>query len=182
MNIQVLVFHPSIKQSRVNRNLANALSDADNIDVSYMYDLYPDYKIDVQAEQDKLSKADRIVLQFPMYWYSSPSLLKKWLDDVLTHGWAYGSTGDTLKGKELIIAISPGAGAENYRRDGGFGYTVTDFLRPFQATSNLISTKFMKPFITVGAASISDEKLAEQAQDYLKYLTQDNLQELGQFE
>ncbi|WP_396125955.1 NAD(P)H-dependent oxidoreductase [Brevibacillus laterosporus] len=25
----------------------------------------------------------------PFYWYSSPPLLKKWLDDIFTHGWAY---------------------------------------------------------------------------------------------
>jgi len=48
-----------------------------------------------------LLEHDRIVLQFPMYWYSMPPLLKKWLDDVLTYNFAYGSKGDKLKGKDL---------------------------------------------------------------------------------
>ena len=57
-----------------------------------MYDLYPDFKIDVAEEQKHLAAADRIILQFPFYWYSTPALLKQWQDDVLTYGWAFGST------------------------------------------------------------------------------------------
>ncbi|KRM67559.1 NAD(P)H oxidoreductase [Apilactobacillus ozensis DSM 23829 = JCM 17196] len=147
-----------------------------------MYDLYPDFNIDIETEQKKLLNADRIVLQFPMYWYSSPSLLKKWLDDVLTHGWAYGSKGNALKGKEILIAVSPGAKDEYYRRESGFGYTVNDFLRPFQATSNLIGAKFLKPFVTTGASSINDEKLSEQSKVYLKYINNENISLLGHFE
>ena len=43
----------------------------------YLDRLYPDYKIDVAAEQKKLVAADVIVLQFPIFWYSMPSLLAK---------------------------------------------------------------------------------------------------------
>ena len=55
-----------------------------------------------------LEAADRVVLQFPMYWYSTPALLKQWQDDVLLYGWAYGSTGTALHGKELLLAVSVG--------------------------------------------------------------------------
>lgn len=84
-----------------------------------------------------------------MYWYSSPALLKQWEDDVLEYGWAYGSKGDALHGKELVIAVSPGE--DNYDWDKFAKYHVTELLRPFQATSRLIGTKFVKPFITVGS-------------------------------
>ena len=90
MKTTVLVVHPNIKQSRVNSALAKGAQSVADVEVRYLYDLYPDGKIDAAAEQAVLEKADRIVLQFPMYWYSSPALLKQWLDDVLAYGWAYG--------------------------------------------------------------------------------------------
>ena len=81
-----------------------------------------------------------------MYWYSTPPLLKQWEDDVLTHGWAYGSTGTALHGKELGIAVSPGAPASSYERAGEARYTVHELMRPLQATSALIGTRFLTPW------------------------------------
>lgn len=180
MQTTVLVFHPYLKQgSRVNLALAQAAKNA-NIMVRDMYSLYPNRAIDVQAEQKILADADRIILQFPMFWYSSPSLLKQWEDQVLEHGWAYGSHGDALHGKELVIAVSPGAVRSKYDSNG-FKYTVTDLLRPFQATSNLIGTKYIKPFITYGASSLSDNDIQQRATEYAKYLTADHLEVLGDY-
>lgn len=178
MKTVVLVFHPNYQTSKVNRTLANGLSS--DITVRNMYDLYPDFKIDVATEHQVLEAADRIVLQFPMYWYSSPALLKQWEDTVLEYGWAYGSNGDALHGKELVIAVSPGV--DSYGHDGDVKYSVHELLRPFQATSRLISTKFIKPFITLGASSISDEALQTQTKKYNEYLHKDQLPILGDFE
>ena len=182
MNTTVLVFHPHFDRSRVNRALADAAEGVPGVQVRRMYELYPDLRIDVAAEQAVLAAADRIVLQFPMYWYSTPPLLKQWEDDVLTHGWAYGSTGTALRGKELLLAVSPGAPADKYRRDGEYRYRVTDLLRPFQATSNLIGTRFVTPFVTAGAMSIGDAELAARAEDYAAYLTATVLPALGDHE
>ncbi|MBB1078494.1 NAD(P)H-dependent oxidoreductase [Limosilactobacillus sp. STM2_1] len=178
MTTTVLLFHPHLDQSRVNKALAGALDD--DIEVRDMYKLYPDFKIDVATEQKVLTDSDRIVIQFPMYWYSSPALLKQWEDDVYEHGWAYGSDGDKLHGKELIIAVSPGA--NNYGRQGFAQYTIHELLRPFQATSRLIGTKFIKPFITIGASSITDDALQQRATEYNEYLHQDSLPILNDFE
>lgn len=178
MKTVVLVFHPDLNTSRVNRALAAGLPA--EIEVRDMYRLYSDFKINVAQEQAVLVNADRIVLQFPMYWYSSPALLKQWEDDVLEYGWAYGSKGDALHGKELVIAVSPGA--DNYDRDKFAKYHVTELLRPFQATSRLIGTKFVKPFITVGASTMGTEQLEQQVQAYATYLTQAALPVLGDFE
>ena len=99
MQTLVTVVHPRFRSSRVNAALAAAAERTRDVTVRYLYDLYPDGRIDVVAEQAALTAVDRIVLQFPMYWYSSPALLKQWQDDVLTYGWAYGSTGRALAGK-----------------------------------------------------------------------------------
>lgn len=106
MKTTVFLFHPNFANSRVNKALAAGLPG--DIEVRNMYALYPDFQIDVAKEQAVMEESDRIVLQTPMYWYSGTPLLKKWEDDVLTYGWAYGSDGNALHGKELLVAITPG--------------------------------------------------------------------------
>ena len=173
MKTLVLVFHPNMAASRVNRALAErAESLGDDVVVRRMYDLYPGFRIDIAA--------DRIVLQFPMYWFSSPPLLKKWEDDVLTYGWAYGSTGNALAGKELLVACSPGS--SKYGRESDYIYTVHEFLRPFQASANLCSLTYLKPFLTIGAMAISDEDLAKRVEDYETTLKANSLPTLSDFD
>ena len=171
MRTEVLVFHPNLAGSRVNAALARAARTAHDVRVRDMYILYPESHVDVATEHEVLAAADRIVLQFPMYWYSSPALLKQYLDDVLTYGWAYGSNGTALRGKDLLIAVSPGADAGKYTHEAEVGFTVDELLRPFHATSNLIHTNYLAPFITAGAMSISTQALATQCERYIHALT-----------
>ena len=167
MQTLVTVVHPRCRSSRVNAALAAAAERTRDVTVRYLYDLYPEGRIDVAAEQAALTAVDRIVLQFPMYWYSSPALLKQWQDDVLTHGWAYGSTGRALAGKELLVAVS--TGADSYGR--GDSYSVNELLLPFQAPADLCHLTYLEPFATTGALSIPDEALAARAREYATVLT-----------
>lgn len=45
---------------------------------------------DIRAEQDKLRDAELVVLQFPLWWYGVPAILKGWFDRVLVNGFAFG--------------------------------------------------------------------------------------------
>ena len=90
--------------------------------------------------------------------------------------------GDALHGKEMVVAVSPGAPGAAYRRDGAAKYEVTELLRPFQATSNLIGTTFAKPFVTAGAVSMSAAELDARAAAYAAYITSDSLEPLGDYE
>ena len=171
MKTLVLVFHPDMSDSRINRPLAaRAEALGDDVTVRYMYKIYPDQKVDVDAEQAILEAADRIVLQFPMYWYSTPALLKQWLDDVLLYGWAYGSTGKALAGKELLVAVSTGGPGEAYSHESSYGYTLTELLRPLQATANMVQMTYLAPFTTTGILTITDEALAQRVEDYAAVL------------
>ncbi|MDO5009019.1 MAG: NAD(P)H-dependent oxidoreductase [Lactobacillus johnsonii] len=178
MKTVVNLFHPEFADSKVNKALANEVKG--DFTVRQMYDLYPDFKIDVAQEQKVLTDADRVVLQFPIRWYSTPALLKQWEDDVFTYGWAYGCNGNALHGKQLLIAIT--VGANNYGRDDFVKYTVDELLRPLQATSRLIGMDYLKPFIVMGASSIDDAGLQKEADRYLEYLQNDELPILGDFE
>lgn len=180
MKTVVLLFHPHMDESKINQALAAAAAKEDNVTVRDMYDLYPDFKIDVAKEQEVLAGADRVVFQFPTYWYSTPALMKEWEDDVLTHGWAYGSKGTALKGKEFVVATSVGADAENYSRGGDDNYRLAEFYRNLQDTAKLINMKYTRPFFTFDAEHITDQVLADQAKRYAAYISQDSpLKALG---
>jgi putative NADPH-quinone reductase len=169
MKTLVLVFHPDLTASRANRRLTEEMEKQANVTVHRVYEAYLEEEIDVTAEQRLLEEHDRIVLQFPFYWYSTPPLLKKWEDAVLTYGWAYGRNGDKLHGKELLIAVTTGGAKESYSPDGNNKYTVPELLRPLQATSNLIGTRYLTPYVLYGVFQLSDEELKQNAKDYVSY-------------
>nr|WP_205395788.1 NAD(P)H-dependent oxidoreductase [Streptococcus lutetiensis] len=171
MKTTVFVFHPELENgSRINANLAKAASEA-GFEVRNVYHMYPDFKIDVAAEQAALKESDRIVLQFPIYWYQTPALLKQWFDAVLEYGWAYGSTGNALRGKEVLLVASFGAGAEDYQLNGRFHTTAEEVLKPIATIQYHTGLLFLEPFVTMGALNLSDEDLSQQVQKYLEVLS-----------
>jgi len=102
-----------------------------------LYETYPDFLLDVPAEQARLNAHEVIVLQFPLYWYSCPALLKEWIDLVWQHGYAYGHEGRALQGKTLACACSTGGRDSAYGPFGSNQFTIDEFLRPFEATAHL---------------------------------------------
>lgn len=168
MTTRIFLFHPHMDQSRVNKALATAAQNA-GIEVRDIYALYPDFKIDVEQERQVLADTDRIVFQFPFYWYSSPALMKQYEDDVFTGDWAYNG-GNAIKNHEWLLAISTGSPKSAYQRDGRHFYLGPELLRPYQATNHLIQTKFCVPFISYKESYQTDEDLQRRAQAYVEYL------------
>ncbi|AMQ72976.1 MULTISPECIES: NAD(P)H-dependent oxidoreductase [Bacillus amyloliquefaciens group] len=171
MKTLVIVIHPKLETSVVNKTWMNRLKQEKDITVHDLYGEYPNFIIDVEKEQQLLLDHERIVFQFPMYWYSSPALLKQWEDDVLTHGWAYGTGGTKLDGKELLLAISLGAQESDYQAGGEYNITISELIRPFQVTANYIGMRFLPAFTQYGTLHLSKEDVknsAEKLVDYLK--------------
>lgn len=170
MTTRIFAFHPHLTDgSRTNAALAQAAKAA-TIEVRDMYHLYPNFDIDVKAEQAILEDTDRIVLQFPMYWYNAPALMKEWLDRVLEYGWAYGSTGNALQGKEIILAVSQGAQADDYTSDGRFHVTTEELLKPFVTIQYHTGLKFLESFVVSGMMAPSDAELEKASQAYVDYI------------
>lgn len=125
----VIVGHPYWGASLANKAIVDVLQDeCHDIVVSNLYELYGDGKIDVAAEQQKLLAADNIVLQFPIMWYSCPSNMHKWMEEVLSFGWAYGAGGDKLKGKRLICSFTSASSADMYSKYGAQGMTIDELM------------------------------------------------------
>lgn len=148
---QVLVIsgHPDLSASYTNTVIINELKNQiDDIEVRRLDSLYPDYQIDIQAEQQALVKADVVILQFPFYWYSVPALMKKWIDDVFAFNFAFGPEGDKLKGKELILSFTIGGPAESYDPLSYNHFTIEEMLRPLQQLAYLANMNYSKPIYT----------------------------------
>ncbi|MFT9847772.1 NAD(P)H-dependent oxidoreductase [Aneurinibacillus sp. REN35] len=170
MKTLVIVAHPHLQKSKVNARWVKAVKENIDITVHDLYEEYPQEVIDIHKEQQQLTQHERIVFQFPFYWYSSPPLLKKWIDTVFTAGWAYGSGGNKLHGKELVLAISTGSPEEKYQAGGLNQYTVSELTRPFQATSSLVGMTFLPMFIFHNAFSATDTDIEESAKNYVRHI------------
>jgi glutathione-regulated potassium-efflux system ancillary protein KefG len=154
--ILILFAHPALEKSRVNRRLLRAVQGLDAVYIHDLYETYPDFQIDIKAEQDLLLAHDIIVFQHPFYWYSSPALLKEWQDLVLEHGFAYGQTGVALQGKKVLTAITTGGGEKAYCRAGYNRFTIRELLAPFEQTANLCGMEYLPPFVIHGTHSLSE--------------------------
>lgn len=108
----------SVANKTIMEQVENALPGSRSV---YLDRLYPDFRIDVKAEQENLLWADIIVLQFPVYWFSMPSLMHRWMEETFLHGFSHGSTGDKLRGKKLVISYTTGAPAEALNWEEFFG-------------------------------------------------------------
>ena len=89
--IQVILAHPQLEHSRVGSALAaaaQALSGDARLQLAVrdIYALYPDYLIDVAAEQAALADVQLLVWLHPVHWYGMTPLLKLWADEVLSFG------------------------------------------------------------------------------------------------
>ncbi|MEM1157965.1 MAG: NAD(P)H-dependent oxidoreductase [Verrucomicrobiota bacterium] len=168
MKALIIAAHPDLESSRINRTLLDRVQNQPDITVHSLYSAYPDWKIDVKREQGLLLAHDRIVFQFPLYWYSTPPLLKKWQDDVLEYGWAFAEGGDNLKGKQFMLATSIGVHPDCYRAGAIGEFTLSEILRPLQATAVFCQMTYLPAFITGG--ELDDAQLATRADEYLATL------------
>ena len=149
--IYVLAAHPNWRESRVNRRLAEAARREPRVALCDLYARYPDYDIDVAAEQTAAQAADLLVLQHPIQWYSMPALMKLWLDEVLTFGWAYGRAGNALRGKDLWLVATTGGPETAYHPTGYNRYFFEAFLPPYEQTATLCGMRFVPPLVLHGA-------------------------------
>jgi glutathione-regulated potassium-efflux system ancillary protein KefF len=165
--ILVLAAHPHLEHSRINVQMmrsAAASALADRVQVRDLYALYPDYLIDVAAEQQALAAAQLVVWLQPLHWYGMTPLLKLWVDEVFAFGWAYGPGGSALAGKDLWLVTSTGGGEDSYRPQGTNRHFFDAFLPPYEQTAALVGMRFLPPLLLHGAHRIGEQELAAHAQ------------------
>ncbi len=172
---RVIVYyaHPGHRHSVANRAMQAALDGIDGLTRVDLYSEYPRHDINIQQEQQRLLEHDTVVFQFPMLWYSTPSIIKEWQDLVLEYGFAYGRDGTKLAGKSLLLCITTGAEKSDYSPEGRHGTSIRSLLLPFEKTALLCHMQFLSPMVLYGALGLRDEgqqALLDQHADAYKQL------------
>jgi len=164
--------HPGQRFSRANAAMTKAARSLGEITFVDLYADYPRHDIDVEREQFRLLHHDVILFQFPLYWYSTPSLLKEWQDLVLQHGFAYGHDGDKLTGKTLMLAITAGGSDDAYASNGYQHYPIRAFLTPLEQTARLCGMAFPAPYVLYHALKAdAAREIEDHANSYARLLT-----------
>ena len=160
--VLLVLCHPNYKESFANKIIVEKLKTLiPNIEIDNLHELYPDEKIDVKAEQEKLLRNDVVIFQFPMYWHNRPHFLSRWFEDVYEHGFAYGSKGHKLKDKKVIVSMTLGNTEKFFTGE----ISLDNLISPFKASCAYTEQKFVGyvftdriPFLTKASPEEIKEK------------------------
>lgn len=167
MTTVLLLAHPDFAASRANRALLAGLDDLPGLEVADLHALYPDGRIDYAAERDRLLRAGRLVLQFPLFWYSTPPLLKQWQDTVLTPlFYREPQTAAQTAGLPLLAATTTGGPSASYQPGGPAGLTIDDLFAPLRATARRCGWLWQAPFALHDVRNLDDPALSRAGADF----------------
>lgn len=173
MNRRILVLfaHPTLHRSEANRAMLAAVDGLEGVTLVDLYGEYPSMDIDIDLEQRRLLEHDVVVFMFPLYWYSTPAILKEWQDLVLEYDFAYGDSGNALAGKLFLCAMTAGAREESYAPDGLNQYTLNELLQPLEQTARLCGMHYLPPFPLFAARTALEEgRAARHAAEWRRLL------------
>ncbi|MCU0439096.1 MAG: NAD(P)H-dependent oxidoreductase [Raineya sp.] len=174
-NVLILFAHPLLEKSKINKFFVRKYQQRSTLKFHDLYEEYPEFNINIPYEKALLEESSLIIWHHPLYWYSSPPLLKQWIDMVLEVGWAYGPNGNALKGKHILQVITTGGSEQAYQVDGNNRFTIREFLRPFEQTAYLCNMNYLPPFVIHGTHRISQANLDQNIEQFFTFL--DNWQE-----
>lgn len=161
----VIFGHTFWNDSKVNKALLESISVQSDITIHNLSEVYKDFKINSKTEIELLQKADSIVFQFPLFWFSTPSILKEWQDVVLS-AILYGSNPELLKNKKFGIVTTAGGAEGSY--DGHHGATLRQMLTPIYESFKYLGTNVRDYYCIFETHSLNPQSLPIDA--YKKYL------------
>jgi NAD(P)H dehydrogenase (quinone) len=125
---------------------------------------------DIVLEQEKLKHADLLILQFPIWWFGMPAILKGWADRVLARGFAYmpGRKYDTglFRGKLAMVSATTGTSADTYAPDGIDGDILAVLWPVHNGLLRYCGFDVLAPFIAFMPGKISAEARSTYLDDY----------------
>lgn len=173
MKTLIIIAHPDLKKSKINKRWIEEVKKyPEKFTIHELYEKYPNEVVNVAEEQKLITEHGSIILQFPIYWFNCPSLMKKWLDEVFTEGWAYGKNGTQLKNRNIGLAVSAGISFDNYSKTGKYLYTLKEILIPFEITLNYCDANY-KGFTAFYDAEFhaTRERIENSIPEYINFIS-----------
>jgi len=177
---------PNVKLSDLYADNFKAIADwndfnSDEVEINSQYflaqqDAYKNKQlsVDINLELTKIAWADHIIFQFPLWWFSTPAILKGWLDRVLVKGFAYDSgkifNDGLLKGKTASLVVTTQSPESAYQTNGLHQATIEAFLHHIHHTLRFVGIKTLAPFVIYAAFNLDDIQKEKIIKDYLTYL------------
>jgi len=178
----IILAHPAFAKSYANKTIIEEIKNSEMaIEIRNIHELYPDYQINVKAEQEALLRHKTIVFQYPFYWYSMPAILKHWFDVVFEHQFAYGSKGDKLKGRNFLPSFTVGSSQSSYTALGFQHFRVYEFCKHLEQTAYHTQMNYIDPVYFYGtsvAAGYTENEIRINAKQHAQKLLH-KLAELG---
>lgn len=134
------------------------------------------YEADLAAEQEKVRAADLIMLNFPLWWFGAPAILKGWIDRVMSVGFAYDSDRrfdkGGLRGRKGMVTVTTGSPSERFTSDGGHAYASMEHtLLPFQrGLFPYVGMEALPPFVAFAVARVPDDTRRSYLDEYCNHL------------
>ena len=164
----IIISHPDVTQSSSQQFLLASIKGEELIQIRHLESILAEQEnnhFDKRIERACLQEADRIIFQFPFYWYQCPSVMKQWMDEVLTL-----NLSQKGKKKELGIVVTVGAKKDRYAAGGSVGFGIEELLRPYQALANQLGWNYQTPFVIYQFQYLTETQKQQLLVDYLYYL------------
>ena len=170
----IILGHPTFENSFANKTVIEELKKSNlDIEIRNLHELYPDFKIDVKAEQEALLKHQTIVFQYPFYWYNMPAILKQWFDVVFEHQFAFGSKGDKLKGKNFVPSFTIGGKEKDYNTLEKHHFRVSELCKNLEQTAYFTQMNYIEPihgYRNSLADGFTEDEIKNSAKEHAKRL------------
>ena len=161
MKTLVITSHPYPDQSRVIKALQDTAGGLPDVTVRNLESIYGQRLsgFDLAAEQQAHEAVERIVFLFPIHWFNLTPMLKAYLNEVWTYGWAFGPNGNALRGKEMLVVVSTGASAYTLSNEGLVQSTIEEVLTPMKASALYVGMNYLPPLAFHDAIGATPERI-----------------------
>ena len=173
MKTMVVISHPTIQASSSQQFFLATLKGEDFVTIRHLDEVWseakPHFTRVIEEKALVESGAQRLILQFPMYWYQAPAVMKEWIDTVMSKSATFAK-----QIKELGIVVTLGVKEEAFRAGGKEQFTISELLRPFQALANAMSWNYLPNFEVHQFDYKTEGAKQVLLVEYLQYVTKDH--------
>lgn len=131
---------------------------------------------DIAADIELIEWCDLLVLQFPIWWFSAPAILKGWFERVLVKGIAYGGGrkhgSGVFRGRHGLVSCTTGTPDTTYAPDGIEG-DIERLLWPVNnGILHYLGMTPYRPFVSFEPRALDEDGRADELSRFAGYLAQ----------